>query len=135
MNQRINHRGRSKSSSGNKDKPRKRGGRRRRSGRGLSNGESNQAAIEPEKDYSIPTEKHIPKRYGVVFYDTIEAAKEDGTVLLDKAREVDQLNIVIRAESPMDDSQLLQYGKLFAGEAWTLIHERRVEDGWYNEPH
>ena len=56
--------------------------------------------------------KHIPKRYGVVFYDSLNAAKEDSEQLLDKAKEVDQLNIVIRAEAPMDDPELLQYGKL-----------------------
>ena len=22
----------------------------------------------------------------------------------------------------------------FAGEAWHLVHERRFQDGWYNEP-
>ena len=136
MNQRINHRGRKGPSSGNKDKPKKRGGRRRRSGRGRGNGgEAKAEAKEPARDYSVPTEKHIPKRYGVVFYATLDAAKEDGDTLLDKAKEVDQLNIVIRAEAPMNDPQLLQYGKLFAGEAWALIHERRVEEGWYNEPH
>lgn len=89
----------------------------------------------PQQSPPPPVKKHIPKRYGVVFYDTLNGAKEDQPRLLDKAKEVDQLNIVIRAEAPMDDAELLQYGKLYAGAAWALIHDRRVEEGWYNEPH
>ena len=78
--------------------------------------------------------KHIPKRYGVVFFESFPAAKEQPEDLLDKAKECDQLNIVIRAEGDMDDAELLQYGKVFAGAAWYLIHERRVTEGWYEEP-
>ena len=81
-----------------------------------------------------PVKKHIPKRYGVVFYDSHQAAKDDQSQLLEKAKEFDQLNIVIKAEGPMDDPELLQYGKLYAGAAGHRIHERRVEEGWYNEP-
>lgn len=77
---------------------------------------------------------HIPKRYGVVFFQTLEEAKSQADKILDKAKEVDQLNIVIRSEANMDDPELCQYGKVFAGEAWALIHDRRVADGWYNEP-
>lgn len=76
-----------------------------------------------------------PKRYGVVFYDSLFAAKADMDTLRHKATEVDQLNIVIRAESDMEDPELTKIGKVFAGAAWTLIHERRVEEGWYNDPH
>lgn len=82
-----------------------------------------------------PVKSRIPKRYGVVFYSTLQAAKDDGPQLLERAKEVDQLNIVIRAEAPMDDPELLQYGKIYAGEAWALIHDRRVEEGWYETPH
>lgn len=78
--------------------------------------------------------RHIPKRYGVVFFENFAAAKESPQDLLDKAKECDQLNIVIRAEGQMDDPELLQYGKVFAGAAWYLIHERRVAEGWYEEP-
>ncbi len=77
---------------------------------------------------------HVPKRYSVVFYDTLEMAKNSCAELLEKAKDCDQLNIVIRCDADMDDPELLQYGKVFAGEAWTLVHERRVEDGWYDEP-
>ena len=43
---------------------------------------------------------------------------------------------MIRAEGNMEDPELLAIGnvKVFAGTAWALIHDRRVADGWYNEP-
>jgi len=61
-------------------------------------------------------------------------AKADLEQLAIKAKEFDQLNIVVKAEGDMDDPDLTKIGKVFAGAAWTLIHERRVQDGWYNEP-
>ena len=76
-----------------------------------------------------------PKRtYKVVFYDTHALARADTEQLQKLAESCDQLNIVIRAEGDMDDPQLTPYGKIFAGAAWALIHDRRVEDGWYNQP-
>ncbi len=78
----------------------------------------------------------VLKRYGVVFYDNHAQAREDIANLQVKSKEVDQLNIVIRAEGTMDDPELLKFGKVFAGEAWHLIHQRRmIDDKWYNEPH
>jgi hypothetical protein len=77
---------------------------------------------------------HIKKRYAVVFYETFQEAKDDAQNLLEQAKATDQLNIVIHAEGPMDDPDLLQYGQIYAGEAWTIIHKRRVEEGWYNNP-
>ena len=85
-----------------------------------------------EKEYPLIT--HTPKRYGVVFFKRIADAKADLDGLLEKAKEVDQLNIVIRAEPEGIDDELTKYGKVFCGEAWTLIHERRIQDGWYDEP-
>jgi hypothetical protein len=55
--------------------------------------------------------------------------------LTELKQQCDQLNIVIKAEGSMDDPELLNYGKIYAGEAWHLIHKRRETDGWYNEPH
>lgn len=79
--------------------------------------------------------KEKPKTYDVVFYESLHQAKNDMETLAAKAKDVDQLNIVIHAESPMDDPDLLQFGIIYAGEAWTTIHKRRVEEGWYQEPH
>ena len=72
--------------------------------------------------------------YGVVFFDTVEQAKRDLEGLAAKAGEVDQLNIVIQAEGPIEDEELAGIGKVFAGAAWTTIHTRRQEEGWYNSP-
>jgi len=76
------------------------------------------------------------KRYGLVSYETFQAARADIATLQAKAREVDQLNIVIHAEGNMDDAELNAIGnvKVFAGNAWTIIHERRNQEGWYDEP-
>lgn len=35
----------------------------------------------------------------------------------------------------MDDAELNSIGKVFAGQAWTTIHERRIAEGWYLDPH
>lgn len=81
------------------------------------------------------SKKLPPRRYGIIFFETLAAAKNDVARLQDVARGYDQLNIVIRSESPMDDVELSSIGKLFAGAAWALIHDRRVAEGWYNEAH
>ena len=120
MNQRNSQRNKDKPGNSKDNKKRNSNRRRRRPNRNRSQKNGEKQAVE-----EAPI-KHIPKRYGVIFYDTLVQAKESGPELLDKAKEVDQLNIVIRAEAPMDDPDLLQYGKLYAGEAWSLIHERRL---------
>ncbi len=79
--------------------------------------------------------KVAKRKYGIVFFDSLVAAKNDVSRLQDMARGYDQLNIVIRAEASMDDPELAAIGKVFAGAAWALIHDRRVADGWYNETH
>lgn len=87
-------------------------------------------AQEPANRPKLP-----PRRYGVVFFDTLAAAKNDVQRLQELARGYDQLNIVIRAEASMDDPELAAVGKVFAGAAWALIHDRRVAEGWYNDMH
>ena len=79
---------------------------------------------------------HVTKRYAVLFYDNLPSVKADLDLLKEKSAAVDQLNIVIRAEANMDDPDLnsIEKIKVFAGSAWTLIHERRLADGWYEQP-
>lgn len=72
------------------------------------------------------------KTYGVLFLDSLAAAKADLAKLRETAAQYDQLNIVIKAEGPIDDPEVAEIGKIFAGAAWTLIHERRRQDGWYD---
>lgn len=108
--------------------------RRRSNSRRRNNRPNRPPRAQNNAEPQYPIIKHQPKRYGVVFYKRAEEAKADSENLLAKAKEVDQLNIVIRADTNMDDPELTCYGKVFAGEAWTTIHEKRVEDGWYDEP-
>ena len=129
-----NQKSNNQNSGPSKQKNRSPKGRRRRRKPSQKSGERPKSATNESAPPPEPP-KAIPKRYGIVFYDTHAQAKEDSANLLEKAREVDQLNIVVRAEGTMDDPELLQYGKLYAGEAWATIHQRRVDEGWYNEPH
>lgn len=75
------------------------------------------------------------KKYGLVFYETLQAARNDQANIANLATQYDQLNIVIRAETTVETTDLAQFGKVFTGAAWTLIHERRKQDGWYDESH
>lgn len=90
------------------------------------------AAIEAE-DRQF---NHVSKKYGVVVFDTLAQAHQDQDQIRAKADLVDQLNVVIRAETNMDDPILLTIPKVkvFAGTAWALIHDRRIADGWYDVP-
>lgn len=74
------------------------------------------------------------KFYRVLFYDTFKSAKDNASAIKEACSGCDQLNVVIKAEGNMNDPELCAIDvkvKLFAGEAWSLIHERRVEEGWY----
>ena len=72
--------------------------------------------------------------YKILVYDTFAEAKADLEKLRTTAASCDKLNIVVKQEGNMDDPDLTPFGKVFAGAAWTLIHERRIEDGWYTAP-
>lgn len=81
---------------------------------------------------------YIDKKYLAVFFDTFPAAKSARDDLLAQCESCDQLNVAIKAEGNMDDTELLGIHtkvKVYAGEAWTLIHERRRDDGWYETTH
>jgi hypothetical protein len=82
-------------------------------------------------DYAAPLTL-TPKTYGVMFFTNFDQAKTQMDKIIAKKAEVDQLNIVIEAEGNMDDPDLVIHGKVFAGAAWTLIHQRRTEAGWYD---
>jgi hypothetical protein len=71
-----------------------------------------------------------------LFFDTFQEAKRGADSIRQSLNGCDQLNLVIREHGNMDDPDLLALGKIkiFAGTAWALIHDRRVQDGWYNEP-
>lgn len=100
-----------------------------------------QSAIQPRRTLSRPPKepavvsRSTDRAYKVAFYDTLAQAKNDIEALRELASQCDQLNIVVRAEAPMDDPDLTNIGKLFCGAAWALIHERRKGDGWYDQQH
>jgi hypothetical protein len=144
----LNRRPNNQQGSGNSDRNRNR--RRRGGGGGAASfgaggpqqqqggGGQRQPRPPSEAQQAVEITRKTPpimRRYGVVFYDNHVQAREDAANLLEKSKTVDQLNIVIRAEGTMDDPELLKYGKIFAGEAWHLIHSRRVDDKWYDDPH
>ena len=89
----------------------------------------------PAQQQYRPPPQREPISYAVTFYETHADAKRDGEALTEKSKAVGQLNIVIRAEGDMDDPELTKFGKVYAGAAWALIHDRRVEEGWYEKPH
>jgi hypothetical protein len=117
-------------SQGHAQNPPEQKGRPRRRRRGNAVGERGRSEAEVVKK-SPPT----LKRYGVIFYESHALAKDDRPRLAELKTEFDQLNIVIKAEGSMDDPELVAFGRVYAGEAWHLIHRRRVDDGWYNEMH
>ncbi len=92
--------------------------------------------VKLQPDFKEIPNKHQIKKYGISFFETLAAAKAELQELVSKAESYDQYNVVVRAEANMDDVDFNKYPKLklFAGAAWTLIHERRNEEGWYDGP-
>ncbi|MBC7661211.1 MAG: hypothetical protein H7249_16055 [Chitinophagaceae bacterium] len=95
-------------------------------------GPGGQPKAEPEV---VKKSASVLKKYSVTFYENHNLAREDTAKLQELKSECDQLNIVVKAEGTMDDPELTQFGRIYAGEAWHLIHKRRQDDGWYNEMH
>lgn len=76
------------------------------------------------------------KTYNLIFFDTFLKARQSKKEILEKSQNCDQLNVVIREEGNMDDPELLDihpHVKVYAGQAWTTIHERRLAENWYKE--
>ena len=119
--------GRRGSKEGNSSRNRNRGNSRKRRSR---SGNRN----KPSQQFDFNTPIPEPKQYGVIFFDTLEKAKDAIEQIKTKAAEVEQLNIVLQSEGPIQDEELGNIGKIFAGVAWTTIHTRRVEEGWYDKP-
>lgn len=105
-------------------------GRSRRRRRPNQGGSQNKPEVEVTKK-SAP----VLKRYGVIFYESHVLAKEDVENLAKLKLDCDQLNIVVKTEGSMDDPELVAHGRVYAGEAWHLIHKRRVDDKWYDDLH
>lgn len=74
------------------------------------------------------------KKYNLVFFDTFAEARSAKERIRELSLDCDQVNVVVREEGNMEDADLLGVSKrikIFAGKAWTSIHERRLTEGWY----
>ncbi len=74
------------------------------------------------------------KKYNLIFFDTFADARAAREHIVELCLGCEQVNVVIREEGNMDDPELVLAGqriKVFAGKAWTSIHERRLSEGWY----
>jgi hypothetical protein len=79
----------------------------------------------------------ILKTYGIIFFDSASSALYAREEIIALAEKCDQLNVVIRAEGTSQEAALLALHakvKVFSGNAWWIIHERRKADGWYDSP-
>lgn len=104
--------------------------RRRRKGRRGNEG----AAQAPAVKAMGKVIEHVEMvKHGVIFFDTHAQAKNNLDQIKEMAQKVDVLNIVIKSEGSMIDPEITTYGRMFAGEAWYLIHTRRKDDGWYDQ--
>ena len=90
-------------------------------------------ALNAGDDFNPNLEKFEAKTQKAVFYDTAVHALADLDNLEKISKEVQQLNIIIKAEGERTIPELVKLGKVFRGEAWTTIHERRVEDQYYQD--
>lgn len=76
------------------------------------------------------------QKFGVEIFDSFRDAKQNHDKIKAGCAGVDQFNVVIREEGNMDDPEILGIDakvRIFAGVAWTTIHERRIEEGWYQQ--
>lgn len=76
-----------------------------------------------------------PKKIHIIFFETFAEAKQAIEKIKQGCVGCDQLNVVIREEGDMNHPVILGVDpkvKLYAGQAWNLIHERRLSEGWYN---
>lgn len=75
-----------------------------------------------------------PKHYGILQFESFKEAKEKLDQIKERQSQVDLLNIVIKQEGDMNDPELTNYGRVYAGAAWSDIHQRRLDEGWYEKP-
>lgn len=98
-----------------------------------------QSLVAPRKQIQVKqiharNAKNTKRNYKVVFFDTVHTARAEVSRIEELKQSCDQLNIVIRAETQVETQDLDQLGTVYKGAAWALIHDRRVQDGWYEFP-
>ena len=75
------------------------------------------------------------QNYNYKVFTSFDQARSACNQLKKLCESCDKLNVVIKQEGDMNDPTILNVSDkitIFAGEAWYLIHQRRIEEGWYN---
>jgi hypothetical protein len=113
--------------------------KRRKPGPQKTGGSEAKPAVPAVKqhDFSVYLAKPA-KKCSFKLFETFAEARNHAKDILEACKNCDQLNVVIRAEGDMNDAELVRISPkvmIFAGAAWTLIHERRVEEKWYESTH
>lgn len=93
-------------------------------------GRSQPAAVTTEKSLDARPKS---KSYALAVFASFLEAYSAVDQLRAFAASFDQVNIVIEQEGDMADPKLCEVGVVYAGAAWALIHQRRLESGWYEE--
>jgi hypothetical protein len=119
----------------NKKSPNK--NRNKKAGASKNNRNQPKKPLVPTEDFSVYKAPE-PKTYQFKEFDNFKAAHADISSLSALAESCDQLNVIIKAEGNMEDEQILEASPkitIYAGEAWYLIHTRRLEEKWYDSQH
>jgi hypothetical protein len=72
----------------------------------------------------------------IVFVSTFASAENIKEDLIKICNSCEQLSLVIKQEGNMENKTILALNskiKIYAGQAWTLIHKRRLEEGWVKD--
>lgn len=133
------------SSPGQRSDGRPNGKKKRRPGQGKSTAKKPTAASgahntnqgTKQHDYSEYVASQ-PQHYSFKLYETFAEARSHAGEIAEACATCDRLNVIIKAEGDMNDPELIRIDpkvKVYAGAAWALIHERRLEERWYESPH
>ena len=80
--------------------------------------------------------KQISHNICPLFFENFIEAKNSREKILSFCENHEQVSLVIREEGDMDDTELLSFHpsvKVYAGTAWTKIHEMRQAEGFYKK--
>lgn len=88
-------------------------------------------AISTTKNFEPDRGPIPPKKYGILFVESVAKAIELHKNKLPELEGVEELHISIAAEGNREIEELLPGAKVFAGNAWATVLQRRVEENWY----
>ena len=122
-----------------RDRGKQRSGSSSRGRSSSKKGSSSSKKSKPKANEPPPAKPRPPqpkRRYSLLIFDTLYEAAQAKERIEASCAECDRLNVVIREEGLRDLAEIETVNervKVYQGAAWTLIHERRRDDGWYNE--